>query len=312
MEEKLNRLYNECLIELKTINIDITDKTKIGEIDIKLAKRNSKRYGCCKQEKPDTKYYHYAKRGSKKIKVYDKFQVHHIEISKWVMELDDKVIKNTIMHEIIHCMPNCNNHGKVFKLYANYINENLHYNIKRLGNKEEDYKNSNIEYEKKELDYKYKIRCKECGYIFLRQRIKKNFLRDYRCGKCKGKLQLIETKNESEIKPAKVKERVSKPYYTYMLRCEDNSIYTGMTTDIERRMREHFGKTKKCAKYTNRHTAKRLEGVWQSKNRVLASKLEFRIKQLSKSQKEELIIKNNLDELLAEKINTNDYTKIYV
>ena len=31
-------------------------------------------------------------------------------------------------------------------------------------------------------------------------------------------------------------------YYTYMLRCKDNSIYTGITTDIERRMREHFSK----------------------------------------------------------------------
>ena len=30
------------------------------------------------------------------------------EVSKWVLELDDNIIKNTIMHELIHCMPYCN------------------------------------------------------------------------------------------------------------------------------------------------------------------------------------------------------------
>ena len=58
----------------------------------------------------------------------------------------------------------------------------------------------------------------------------------------------------------------------------DNSIYTGITTDIERRMQEHFSKDKKCAKYTSRHTAKKLECVWRTENRVLASKLEYHIK----------------------------------
>ena len=37
-----------------------------------------------------------------------------------------------------------------------------------------------------------KIKCKNCGLIFYRQRLKKNFIRDYRCGKCKGKLEIIE------------------------------------------------------------------------------------------------------------------------
>ena len=31
-------------------------------------------------------------------------------------------------------------------------------------------------------------------------------------------------------------------YYIYMLRCEDNSIYTGITTNVEHRMDEHFNK----------------------------------------------------------------------
>lgn len=50
MEEKLIRLYQECLKELKLIDLDFEDTKKYGKIDIKIAKRNAKRYGCCKQE----------------------------------------------------------------------------------------------------------------------------------------------------------------------------------------------------------------------------------------------------------------------
>ena len=32
-------------------------------------------------------------------------------------------------------------------------------------------------------------------------------------------------------------------YYTYILRCQDNSLYTGITTDLKRRMQEHFSRT---------------------------------------------------------------------
>lgn len=99
-------------------------------------------------------------------------------------------------------------------------------------------------------------------------------------------------------------------YYTYMLRCQDNSIYTGITTNIERRFEEHSSKNEKCAKYTRNHTAKRIECVWESENRVLASKLEFHIKTLSKKQKEKLILNNNLEELLSEKVDCNKYLRI--
>ena len=78
-------------------------------------------------------------------------------------------------------------------------------------------------------------------------------------------------------------------YYIYMLRCKDNSIYTGITTDISRRMKEHFNKEKRCAKYTLTHSAKKLEALWVAENKSLASKLEFNIKKLKKQEKENLI-----------------------
>jgi len=98
-------------------------------------------------------------------------------------------------------------------------------------------------------------------------------------------------------------------YYTYMLRCQDNSIYTGITTNVERRFEEHILKNKKCAKYTRNHNVNKIESVWQSENRVLASKLEFYIKALSKKQKEELILNNNLEELLSEKVDCSKYVR---
>lgn len=103
-------------------------------------------------------------------------------------------------------------------------------------------------------------------------------------------------------------------YYTYMLRCEDNSVYTGITSNVERRMEEHFSQNKKCAKYTATHQAKKLEAVWESENRVLASKLEFHIKKnLTKQEKEDLIKDSKLlEKFLGNKIEAENYKSIKI
>ncbi len=185
MEEKLEKLYKECLEELKSIDINL-DENNIGKIDISFAKRKTKRYGCCKQEEPDKST---AYREKRRIH-YRKYNMHHIEISKWLMDLNDDIIKNTIIHEIIHCLPDCNNHGKDFKRYCRLINEKLGYNISRLGNKKEDYEKSNLTFNEKS-NVKYIIVCESCGLIYYRQRMAKNFTKKYRCGKCKGKLRIL-------------------------------------------------------------------------------------------------------------------------
>lgn len=188
-EEKLNKLYFECIQELENIGINIQNEKIIGTIDIKISARNNKRYGCCKQENPDKKYKVIQKIGHRKIIKYEKFNTHHIEISKWVMQLNDNIIKNTIIHELIHCIPFCNNHGSEFKKYAKYINKKLGYNITTKGNKEADYLASNLEF-KEENNYKYKIVCQNCGQIIYRKRFNKNLIKAYKCGKCGGKLKL--------------------------------------------------------------------------------------------------------------------------
>lgn len=188
-EEKLIKLYNECLNELSNVGLDFNDNSKFGKIDIVVSPRNCKRYGCCKQENPDKKTKVVKKYKRRKIVTYEKYDVHHIEISKWVMQLNDILIKNTIMHELIHCIPKCNNHGVEFKKYASYINKKLGYNISRLGNKVEDLNKSNVQYNKND-DFNYKITCVKCGQSFLRKRLNKNFLVKYRCGICRGKFSV--------------------------------------------------------------------------------------------------------------------------
>ena len=98
-------------------------------------------------------------------------------------------------------------------------------------------------------------------------------------------------------------------YYTYMLRCTDNSIYTGIATDVERRFREHLKKDEKSAKYTRTHTALKIEAVWQSESRAAASRLEYRIKKLSKEQKEALISENKL-EVIGDKLDETEYKRV--
>lgn len=189
MEKKLQIVYDECIHELQKIGIDVLNFEKIGKIDISISKRNNKRYGCCKQEEPDLQTKYVEKVGNKRIIRYAKFNKHHIEISPWLMELDEDIIKNTIIHELIHCLPNCNNHGEMFKKYANYINDKLGYNISRVGNKKEDYIKSNVEYKEKE-SYNYHIKCTNCGQEFFRKRLNRNFTRKFRCIKCGGKFEV--------------------------------------------------------------------------------------------------------------------------
>lgn len=100
-------------------------------------------------------------------------------------------------------------------------------------------------------------------------------------------------------------------YYVYMLRCEDNSLYTGITTNIKRRMEEHFSQNEKCAKYTKNHKAKKLETVWKTDNRIHASKLEYAIKTLKKGEKEKLVASQlEINPLFKEKLEVEKYERM--
>lgn len=79
-------------------------------------------------------------------------------------------------------------------------------------------------------------------------------------------------------------------YYLYILKCADKTLYTGITTDLARRISEH-NDTKLGAKYTSAHRPVKMVYSKKFKNRTLASKEEARIKKLKKTEKLELIKK---------------------
>lgn len=79
-------------------------------------------------------------------------------------------------------------------------------------------------------------------------------------------------------------------YFTYILRCADNTLYTGITTDIDRRVSEH-NTSEKWARYTR--ARRPVELVYQEKHasRSEACKREYAIKQMTREEKERLIMK---------------------
>lgn len=81
-------------------------------------------------------------------------------------------------------------------------------------------------------------------------------------------------------------------YTLYILKCSDASLYTGITTDLKRRVGEH-NDGKIGAKYTRGRGPVAVVYTRRFRNRSNASREEARIKSLKKSEKLELIsIKN--------------------
>lgn len=77
-------------------------------------------------------------------------------------------------------------------------------------------------------------------------------------------------------------------WFVYILICSDDTFYTWVTTDVERRLIEH-NTSVKAAKYTRVRRPVQLVYTKSFKTRSEATKEEYRIKQLSRKNKEELI-----------------------
>lgn len=87
-------------------------------------------------------------------------------------------------------------------------------------------------------------------------------------------------------------------WYLYLIRCTDNRLYTGITTDVSRRFAEHqAGKGAKALRGKGELTLVFHQPIG---DRSQALRAEYRIKQLSKTQKEQLVDgKVTLEDLLA-------------
>mgnify|MGYP001178697268 FL=1 len=86
-----------------------------------------------------------------------------------------------------------------------------------------------------------------------------------------------------------------KKWWVYIIECRNKSLYTGITTDVERRFNEHQNNNKKASKYCA--SLRPLKLIYKSlpfKNKSDASKEENRIKQLS--HKDKLYFIKNINE----------------
>jgi putative endonuclease len=78
------------------------------------------------------------------------------------------------------------------------------------------------------------------------------------------------------------------PYFTYIVLCADNTLYTGIATDLERRIEEH-NSSDKGAKYTKARRPVTLVYSEKHLDRSSASKREYSIKKMSRKEKKILI-----------------------
>ena len=78
-------------------------------------------------------------------------------------------------------------------------------------------------------------------------------------------------------------------HYVYMLRCSDNSLYTGYSTDPIRRLSEH-NSSSRGAKYTRSRRPCKLVHIETYDTKLEALKREYQIKRLSKKDKESLVL----------------------
>lgn len=157
--EKVNRLLSECKVILDDCKIPYNKSINTVNINNRLTRT----LGQCK------------KTG----------RIYTIEISGHILESSDDKLKEVILHELIHSCPKCMNHGTQWKAYADIVNRKHGYNIKRVAS------SSNFKYDKQEK--KYKIKCKNCGSIYVRRRKCNlvNYPERFRCGKCGGRLILL-------------------------------------------------------------------------------------------------------------------------
>ena len=120
---------------------------------------------------------------------------YEIEISGFFLNenISEKIIRNTVMHEVLHTCDGCMNHGNRWKSYAEKVNNKYGYNVSRLANlsaneeiKRSYYKSS-----------KYMYRCEGCGNIVAFNRRCKftKYTKHYSCGYCGGSFIKI-TKDE--------------------------------------------------------------------------------------------------------------------
>ena len=119
--------------------------------------------------------------------------------------LDDRTdvnsLKETILHELLHTISGCMNHGTRWKMYADMVNKAYGYNIKRTKSYEESGLCDEMiaemkakRAEKVNSSPTYVIECTKCGYRYVRHKMSKMVSNPdcYLCGTCHGELMRVQ------------------------------------------------------------------------------------------------------------------------
>ena len=82
-------------------------------------------------------------------------------------------------------------------------------------------------------------------------------------------------------------DEAAEPWFVYIVRCGDDTLYTGIAKDVDRRLKQHNAGT--ASRYTRSRLPVSLEYQEEQPNQSMALKRELAIKALSRQEKESLI-----------------------
>lgn len=95
----------------------------------------------------------------------------------------------------------------------------------------------------------------------------------------------------------------NKEWFVYILRCGNGALYTGVTTDVARRVGEHEQKGRLAARFTRAFAPVELVYSCRTGSKSLAYRLEYRIKRLAREKKEFIVSSSLSRQQLIEFLN---------
>lgn len=93
-------------------------------------------------------------------------------------------------------------------------------------------------------------------------------------------------------------------WYLYLIKCDDGSLYTGISTNVARRFAQHRGEGGGGSKYLKGRVPLTLVFQKNLGSKSLALKVERKVKKLSKARKEELVRANTHIEKIIKQVSS--------
>ena len=201
LDETQRKRYEELIEKSK----EMLDSHKIPYADdiVFGTKKSINSYGSC----------YYDRLGYPGNYTYRNFKI-YLNMVHFEPDVDDDDILNTLLHEILHTSPGCQNHGALWKSHVAKLNFAYELNISVRSNHE---KCNGRLHEHRVNSMRYAIYCEGCG-IIVRRKNKSAIITNssqYICGHCNGKLvrnDELATSTERKYFPKKPTEKpVEKP-----------------------------------------------------------------------------------------------------